>query len=282
MIDTEFLRQLNRFNLIIKKRITSNYSGARRSMAHGKGIILKEHRIYVPGDDFRAIDWRIYARTDDLHVKQYEEERSLVVHTIVDSSASMNFGSNVKKFDFASMIGVGFAHLAIKENEKMQFATFSDKLEFFKSRRGMRQLISMVDYLNAMKPKGKGNFKDVMQLYRKTIGSKSMIVLISDFLYDIDEIKEGLLMLKKHNLNVIQVLDKTERKLNMVGDFKLFDSETKDRMRTYISPRLIAEYQHQLDSHIAKVEDTCNKMGAKFHSLTTDVPIFDAFYRILS
>lgn len=281
MIDNDFLRQLNRFNLIVKKRITSNYSGARKSNAIGRGVVLKDHRIYTAGDDFRAIDWKIYARTDDMHVRQYEEERSLVVHTVVDCSASMDFGTPIKKFDFASMIGVGFAHLAIKENEKIRFSTFSDKLDVFKTKRGMSQLIAMVDYLNELKPTGKGSFKDIMRAYRKTIHSKSLIILISDFLYDIEDIREGLLMLKKHDLRVIQILDKGERKLDMIGDFKLYDSETDDHMRTYISPRLIAEYRHQLEDHIAKIGDTCSKLGIRFYSTTTDTPIFEAFHRIL-
>jgi len=282
MIDTEFLRQLNKFSLIIRKRVTSNYSGTRRSMSQGRGLVIKDHRIYTPGDDYRGIDWKIYARTDDLHIKQYEEERSLVVHAVVDSSSSMNFGSPVKKFDFASMIGVGFAHLALKENEKIQFATFADKLEFFKSKKGMGHLLSMVDYLNALKPNGRGSFGDVMQMYRKTIGSKSLIVVISDFLYPIDDIKVGLLMLKKHDVKVIQVLDHSERRLNMVGDYRLFDSETNDKIRTYISPRLISEYQHQMDAHIAKIRDTCTKLGLQFYCVTTNMPVFDAFYQVLS
>ncbi len=282
MIDADFLRQLSRFSLIIRKRVTSNYSGARKSVAKGKGIILKEHRIYTPGDDYRSIDWRIYARTDDLYIKQYEEERSLVVHTIVDATASMDFGEPVKKFDYAAMIAVGFAHLAVKENEKIRFATFSKNLEFFRSKRGMGQLISMIEYLNEFKPAGKGEFLTVMQYYKKTIKSKSLIVLISDFLYPPEEIEQGLIMLRKHDLKVIQVLDKSERKLDMVGDFRLFDSETADKMRTYISPRLVTEYQHHIDAHIARLKDMCDRIGIKFQCVTTNTPIFDTFYRILS
>jgi len=66
---------VKKFNLIVTKRVTSNFTGSRRSIAHGRGVVLKDHRKYVPGDDFRAIDWRVYARTDKLHVKRFEEER---------------------------------------------------------------------------------------------------------------------------------------------------------------------------------------------------------------
>ena len=68
-ITTDFLSQLDKFSLIINKRVTSSYSGPRRSIASGRGMMFKDHRIYSPGDDFRAIDWKVFARTDDLHIK---------------------------------------------------------------------------------------------------------------------------------------------------------------------------------------------------------------------
>src|SRR3989338_6692961 len=122
MINTDFLNQLDRFHLVIKKRVTSNYIGPRRSVALGRGLTFKEHREYAPGDDIRLIDWKVFARTDDLHIKTFEEERNLTVHVIMDSSASMGFGKPVSKFDYAAMLGVGFAYLAMRDNEKFQIS----------------------------------------------------------------------------------------------------------------------------------------------------------------
>ena len=280
-IDTSFLSQLDKFDLIIHKRVTSNYSGPRKSAAFGRGIIFKDHRIYAPGDDFRSIDWKVYARTDNLYIKTYEEEKNLVVHIIVDFSASMNYGKPLTKFDYASMLGVGFAYLAMKENEKFMFSSFSEGLEVFQPRRGLSQLAAMVQHLNSLKTKGFSKLKDAMAQYRKIIGSRSMIVLISDFLINIDEIREALYMLGDHEIKVIQVLDKTETELKLEGDFKLKDSETGDKMRTYISPRLRAKYQQMLEDHSAKIEEACTKLGMSFHLITTDMPVFDAFYEIL-
>ena len=131
MIDTSFLDQLMRFNLVINKRVTSNLSGPRKSIAGGHGLTFKDYRIYAPGDDIRLIDWRVYARTDNLYIKVHEEERNLTVHIIIDGSASMGFGKPLSKFDYASMIGVGFAYLAMRDNERFQFSTFADTLEIF-------------------------------------------------------------------------------------------------------------------------------------------------------
>ena len=281
MIDTKFLDQLGRFSLVIHKRVTSKFSGPRHSLSVGRGITFKEHRLYAPGDDFRSIDWKIYARTDDLFLKTYEEEKNLVVHIIVDYSGSMGFGKPVSKFDYASMLGVGFAFLAMKENEKFQFSTFADNLEVFQPRRGMSQLAGMIFHLNSLKTKGHSKLIDNMSQYKKVIGSRSLIILISDFLLGLNEIGEALSRFGNHEVKIVQVLDPVEKNLNMEGDLNLIDSETNDHLRTYISPRLRMLYQNQLSEHSAKVEELCIRLGMKFYQVTTDTPIFDTFYRLI-
>ncbi len=281
MIDSTFLGQLARFSLVIRKRVTSSYTGQRKSIAGGKGMVFKDYRVYVQGDDFRAIDWKIFARTDDLYIKNYEEERNLVVHLIIDRSGSMDFGKGTSKFDYASMIGVGIAYLALKENEKFMFSSYADDLEVFQPRRGMSQVASMIFHLNSIKPKGNSKLLDMITQYRKIIGSRAMIVLISDFLIKADEIKEAMYMLGNNHVKVIQVLDPVEKNLTLEGDFNLKDSETGNYLRTYISPRLRVEYQNMLDEHSAGIEKTCSSLGIEFFQVTTDTPIFDTFYKLL-
>ena len=280
MIDTTFLDGLARFNLIVRKRVTSNYSGPRKSIAQGRGMMFKDHRIYAPGDDYRAIDWRVYARTDDLMLKNYEEERNLVVHIIVDKSSSMGFGK-LSKFDYASMLGVGYAYLAMKNNDKFQFSTFSDDVDLYQSKKGMSQLMTMIDYLNGIKLKGKTDILGMVQQYKKIIGSRAMVILISDFLVPIDQIREALYYFGKHELNLIQVLDPVEKNLEMEGDFKLKDSESGNLMRAYLSPSSRNDYIDKMEKHSAMIESECNALGVNFAQISTDLPIFDAFYKVL-
>lgn len=281
MIKTDFLEQLDRFHLVVKKRVTSNYSGPRKSLATGRGLTFKEHRIYSPGDDIRLIDWKVFARTDNLYIKTFEEERNLVAHLIMDASASMGFGSPLTKFDYASMLGVGFAYLAMRENEKFQFSTFGEKLDVFQPRRGMSQLASMVFHLNNTKPEGYSKLLEAMMQYKKLIGSRAFLVLISDFLVDASEIIGALSNLGEQEVKVIQVLDPIEKDLKYNGDFKLIDSETRGILRTYISPRLRVQYQQMLDTHAARIEEACDRLGYHFYQLATDTPVFDAFYKVL-
>ena len=281
MISTDFLDQLDRFHLVVKKRVTSTYTGPRKSIAAGRGLTFKDHRIYSPGEDIRLIDWKVFARTDNLYIKTFEEERNLTAHIIMDASASMGFGKPISKFDYAAMLGVGFAYLAMKENEKFQFSTFSEDIEVFQPRRGMSQLASMVFHLNNSKTQGYSKLMDAMVQYKKVIGGRSLLVLVSDFLIDAEEVIEALYTLGDHEIKIIQVLDPIEKDLKYSGDFKLIDSESKSMLRTYISPRLRVEYQQMLDNHSVRIEEVCNRLGIRFHQVTTDTPIFDAFYKVL-
>lgn len=282
MIDTQFLAQLDRFDLIIKKRVTSSYTGGHKSRSYGSGTELRDMRKYEYGDDIRKIDWNVYARTDKLHIKRFEEEKNLTLHIIVDYSKSMDFGKKYSKFHYASMLGIGFAYLAMKNNERFEFSTFSSDLNPVQARRGMGHLARIIDYLNTLKVKGNSQFKEMMAQYKNNIGSKSMVVIISDFLFDPEEIKEGIYLFKNHELRVIQVLDKEEKELNIEGDLKLKDSESDSVMRTYITKRLRQEYIEELSDHSAKIKEIVTSLGGKFYVTTTYDDIFDSFYAMLA
>ena len=281
MIDATFLEQLARFSLVVRKRVTSSYIGPRRSISAGRGMIFKDYRVYVQGDDFRAIDWKIFARTDDLYVKNYEEERNLIVHIIVDRSGSMDYGKSITKYDYGSKIGAGFAYLALKDNDKFMFSTYADNLEIFQPRRGMSQLASMIYYLNNIKPNGNSKLLESITQYRRIIGSKALIILLSDFLISLDEIRQAFYMLGNNEIKIVQIIDPIERDLALEGDFRFKDSESGGELRTYISPRARIEYQKMLQDHCIEIEKTCTTLGMDYYLLTTDTPIFDAFYKVL-
>lgn len=280
-IDREFLEQLDRFSLIVRKRVTSKYSGNRKSIAFGRGLVFKEFRKYEPGDDFRMIDWRVFGRTDKLYIRKMEEERNLQLHVIVDTSKSMDYGKPTK-YDYAATLGAGFAYLANKDNEKFQYATFSDTIDIFRPRRGRKHLASMIDHLNEVEPDGISKLNDAVGLYSRYVHSRSYFVIISDFLIDIDEIKSAIQRLKGHEVKVVQVLTPQERNLSIEGSVKLKDMESGHKMDTFISNRARSRYQRELDDHIAEIRKTCDSMGIDFFSVTTADDVFDVFFDVLN
>lgn len=281
MITPEFLHKLDRFSLIVNKRITSNYVGERYSKETGRGLIFKDHVIYEPGEDFRSVDWRLFGRTDRLFVKRYEEERNLTVHVVLDLSGSMAFGTKVTKAEFASMLGVGFCYLALKNNENFVMSTFSDELEVFRPRKGRAQLATMIAYLNSKKPKGASKLAESLLNYKKLIDSRSYVVIISDFLYPLEQIRDVAVRLKHHQVLMIQVLDQVERKLEIEGDFKLKDMESNETMRTFINPFGRKKYEQMLFEHVSKIKEICDSTGARFYTAHTGQDVFDVFYDIV-
>jgi uncharacterized protein (DUF58 family) len=281
MINLDFLKHLDRFNLIIHKKVTSNYSGPRTTEQVGEGLVFREHSSYVAGEDIRRIDWNVYARTEKLHVKKFEAERNLVTHIILDYSGSMNFGEGTKKYEYAAMLGIGFAYMALKNNEKFVLSTFSDRLDLFRQRKGKSQLASIYEYLNKKKAGGKSRFGESVTKYKKRVTSKSLIVVVSDFLYDTEEMKYALYKYKGHEIILIQVLDPIEVKMDLSGDFRLEDAESSGILRTFISPFLRKKYKDKLADHQAKIKEIAGELKAKFFVVPTDSPIFDTFYKVL-
>lgn len=282
MIDTSFLRQLDRFHIILKKRVHSAYSGSRESQAAGSGLVFKDHRQYVPGDDVRSIDWKVYARTDEYFIKRYEEERNMRIHIVIDSSASMNFGRKYKKFEYASMIGLGFAYMGLRDNEKFEISTFSNSLTRFRPRKGANQLMSILDQLNSLKLDGKSKFSECMETYKEAINTKSMVIIISDFLFDVSKLRDTLFRFKKSEVVLVQVLDGEEVNLGIDGEVILRDSEEQSSwLRTFITNRLRINYEAEMALHRNKIKDICEASNVKFVSVSTDKPIFDTFYDIL-
>jgi uncharacterized protein (DUF58 family) len=185
------------------------------------------------------------------------------------------------KWDYAAMLGVGFAYLTMKENEKFQFSTFAEEVESFKPKRGRQHLATMIHQLNAMKVSGVGDILKAARAVKKATFSRAMIIVISDFLYDLKEIETALALLSKNDLKIIQLFDKKEYDLAFKGEYKLKDAEIKDELQTFISPRLQNVYKDKLDKHCAALKRICMGIGAEYHLVTTEQPIFDVFFEVL-
>ena len=281
-IDIDFLNELNRFNILLKKRVLSQFQGNRQSSAQGEGLVFKDFREYTPGDDIRNIDWKVYARTAKYYIKEFEEERNLILRVMLDRSKSMDFGKNIKKFEYGAMLGLGLGHVALKNNEKFEITTFADDLQIFSPQKSRGRLVNILQHLSDLNLGGKTQLQTCMMKYGEVIKSKSLLVLISDFLLDIEEIRETLHKLKKNEVIVIQVLDPSELKLNIYGNLFLKDSESDFSLKTFLSPRARNHYLRLLDDHSAQIRNICEGLGMNYLRFSTETPIFDAFTALMS
>lgn len=278
-MDTEFFKELERFSLLVKKRVSTAYSGGRKSLRFGHGISPVGYREYRKGDDFKLIDWKAYARTEKLYIKEHEEERSIVVHILLDASGSMGFG---EKFAYASRLAAGFAYLSTLENEKYAISLFCKKLYPGEPRRGRRYLFESIEELDEVVPKGPTNLRLVADQFELLVRSTSLVVVISDFLGDTERIVSSIYRLAGHDLIMVQVLAPQEADLRFGGDVKFVDMETGQPLITRVTEEERSDYLKRLEEHEARIAEACNNVGADFFTFKTDRPIFDAFSEMIS
>ena len=280
--DIDFLRQLDRYNMAIRKRVSTVYAGNRPSTRVGKGIDTVGYREYYHGDEMKDIDWKAYSRTEKLYVRQFEEEKTLTAHILLDASKSMDFPDRaVKKYEYAAMLALGVAYTVSRKNDKFAISTFNENIDINAPKRGMRYLLELTDRLASRDLEGTTDLDVCTHKYEKLIKSRSLVVIISDFMEDIQHIESSVLRLSGNDLILIQVLDPFEAKMPLKGDSRFFDMETGSEMKTYLSDSFKNNYFTELERHNAAIDKVCKRTGAKFYSFTTDAPVFDSFLNVI-
>jgi len=278
-MDTEFFKELDRFSLLVKKRVSTAYTGGRKSLRFGHGISPVGYREYRKGDDFKLVDWKVYARTEKLYIKEHEEERSIVVHVLLDASASMAYD---EKFEYASRVAAGFAYLATLENEKYALSLFCNRLYPGEPRRGRRYLFQSIEDLDGIRPRGETDLKLVSDQFEILVRSTSLVVVISDFIGDTEKVVSSIYRLGGHDLVMIQILAPEEVELAFRGDVKFVDMETRLPLVTRVTEEERQEYQRKLQEHNFRIQEACRNVGADFFSFRTDRDVFDAFSEMIS
>ncbi|MFB6207946.1 MAG: DUF58 domain-containing protein [Candidatus Nanohaloarchaea archaeon] len=279
MIEIDFLDELDRFQLALKKNSLEMQEGEQSSESTGHGMIFKDHKQYVPGDDIRRIDWKAYARTGDYFVKRYEEEKNVTLHVLLDRSSSMNYGSP-SKYDYAAKIGIALAYMALNTNDRYRFSVFSETLTDISSGRRNANLAKIVDTLNSMRQTPESKIERCVTEYSSRIKNKSAVIILSDFLSDIESIESGLESLQNTDALLVNVFDSNELNPGMEGDKILTDPESDSRLRTYLSKRTKERYRGRLQEHISELEEVAHGHGAEYLQVSTQQDIFESFLSV--
>ncbi len=279
MIELDFLEELEKFQLALKKNSSEIKEGEQSSERSGQGMIFKDHKQYVPGDDIRKIDWKAYARTKDFFIKRFEEEKNVTVHIVLDRSSSMDYGKN-NKYDYAAKIGLAAAHMASQTNDRFRFSVFSETLTDLTAARRNGNLASLVESLNSLRKTPESRIERCVTEYSSRIENKSIVIILSDFLEDSEEIESALETLKHTEAVLVNVLDETELNPEIEGDAILKDPESSSKLRTYLSPRRKKNYQERLEEHTEEIEESALKNGARYIQVSTGDDFFESFIKV--
>lgn len=234
MLTPETLRKIRRIELKTRRLVDTAFAGAYHAVFKGRGILFDAVRPYEAGDDVRTIDWKVTARMGEPFVKRYIEERELTVMIVLDLSASLFFGTQVRsKREVAAELGAVLAFSAITNNDKVGLLMFSDQLEgYISPRKGRNHVLRLIRDLLAVEPKQRGtNLQFALQKVSRALSRRTIIFLISDFLVDVESYARDLQVLaRKHDVIAVVPSDPLEADFPDVGLVTLEDAETGARV----------------------------------------------------
>jgi len=235
----ELIKQIKRIEISTRKAVNALAGGEYQSVFKGRGIEFDEVKQYQPGDQINSIDWKVTARTGVPFVKKFVEERELTVILAVDSSASQEFGSSAKsKKNIIAEVGALLAFSAIRNNDRVGMLIFSDDVDLYlPPRKGRAYGMRVIKELVSLSSEGKGtSILNAMDYIGRVVKSKSIVILISDFL-DTGYEKQLSVISKKHDLLLIRINDSMERELPDEGLIYVQDSESGECLAVDASDR---------------------------------------------
>ncbi|MCJ7479153.1 MAG: DUF58 domain-containing protein [Candidatus Nanohaloarchaeota archaeon QJJ-7] len=276
MITVDFLDELDRFNLALKKHSEGLHEGRQKSGDTGTGMIFEDHKKYIPGDDIRRMDWKAYARSNEYYIKRFEEEKSVTLHVLLDRSSSMDYG-RFNKYEYGAKLGVGLAYMATNTSDRYRFSVFSETVTDISSARRSLNPRELVDTLNTLDYTPDSRFERCLTQYGDYIKNTSVVVVISDFLSSEGDISRGVERLSDSDMVLVNVLDETEIEPDFEGDTILKDPESGDSLRTYLSGKVKSRYEKKMEEHTGKVAEAAERNGARYLKVSTGDDFFDSF-----
>src|SRR3954466_11910450 len=271
-LDPRTLARISSLDLRARLIVEGLQTGMHRSPYQGISVEFAQHRQYVPGDDIRHVDWKVYGKTDKIYLKQYLEETNLHLISVVDASESMAYGTvgdadaPWTKYDHATAIAASLAYMAIQQQDSVGLAIFDNQLKrYFKPSNSPGQWKTVTHELQIVPRTAKTGTGHVLDQLAEKLTHRSLIVLLSDFFDDIDGLKKGLrhLRYKKHEMMVFQVLDPMEIEFPF-DDVTLFKGlEGLGDLLT--EPRALrAGYLEQLNGFTDELKKLCRGMHVDF------------------
>lgn len=271
----EILKKVRQIEIRTKNVVNDFFGGDYHSNFKGRGMTFSEVREYVPGDDVRSIDWNVTARTGKPHIKIFEEERELSVLILIDVSSSGVFGSKKDlKIDLGVEIAAMLSFSAIKNNDKVGLALFSDKVEkYIPPKKGKKHVLRLItdivnhDFENSNK---RTSIKTAIDFANKISKRKSVIFLISDFIDD-NFWNELKFLNFKHDVVGLQIYDSYERNFPNIGLINIHDSETGEN--TWIdttSKKNRDKFQKNSNEKLDKFSKKCKNIGFDILQINTD------------
>lgn len=283
LFDSDFLKKLEYLSLVSRRVFRGSILAQRRTMQLGGGIEFADHRQYTPGDDFRYLDWNVYARHGDLLLKRFQEEEDLHVYFLLDCSRSMDFG-DPSKFDFARQITAALAYIALADLDRISVVAFSDEIiADFPLTRGKARILALLQFLEQLKPQGtQTDLTRVATGFVHRTQRRGLAVVVSD-LFDPSGYERGLDILRhrRYEPHVVQIYDHREAEPDLRGDVELFDVETQASQKVTVTERNLQRYREIFEAFQQSIQTYCRRYGINCTRATTEIPFDELILRMM-
>lgn len=288
------LARLSSFELRAKMIVEGVMSGMHRSPYQGFSVEFAQHRPYVPGDDIRHLDWKVYARSDKLQLKQYQQETSLDLVVLVDASGSMRYGTrqfeeasgaghtlspdgrpNWSKFDHATAAAAAMAYITLQQGDRAGLFIFADEVSRMVKRSSSqgtwRQIVgALASYYQSQPTDSPTDIGRVVDQVLAKLTNRCLLVMISDLFVDVEDLRAAMARIRhrRHDMIIFQTLDQRERDFDFRDATPFEGLEGEPRLR--IDPRALREgYLKALNKHLDNVERTARSFGFDYHLVST-------------
>jgi uncharacterized protein (DUF58 family) len=275
MIPQDLIKRIREIQIYTARTVNASFAGQYESVFKGRGMQFDEVREYMPGDDIRAIDWNVTARTGRPFIKRFVEERELTVLFAVDLSASGEFGTISKlKNELAAEFCAVLAFAAAKNNDKVGLLIFTDRIELFiPPKKGSRHVLRLIRELLAFKmSKRKTDIPMALDYVARVMRRRATVFVVSDFLET--GFKKSLSLLnKRHDVIAVPVRDRVEVAMPSIGLIEVQDAETGQIMLVDTSSRRFrAQYGDQSARRFNELKSTLRSTNVDFIPIATDKP----------
>lgn len=289
LISPKDLSRVAKLQMLARQVVEGFCSGKHRSPHKGFSVEFKEHRQYVRGDELRSIDWKVYAKSDRLFIREFEEETNLRCTLLVDRSGSMRYAGDrsrgLSKYDYAQQLAASLAYLMLGQQDAVGLVTFDDDLrDLVPIRSRPSHLRALLTALAIDGSKRETDLGGVFHKIAPKLGRRGLVIIISDSMGDVASISRALAQFRasRHEVLFFQVLDPDEIDFPFSGRIQFRDLENVSREHTVDARSLREAYLKRLQQHEQELREACRKNRVDLVPITTDRPFADALHEYLA
>ena len=275
-LDPATLASISSIDLVAKTVVDGFVAGLHRSPDFGFSQEFAEYRAYTPGDDLRHVDWNVYARTERAYLKRYRGETNTRLLILLDTSASMGFGSHrVSKLDYARFMAASLCYLASQQRDAAGLIVFDEEVTNFvppSTRQG--QLFRLLHAIDKSEAGTRTDFGKPFVHFQQFIRARGIVVVLSDFYEKPESVIKLIepLRFRGNEVVLFHVLDPQEMRPDFREPLLLIDMETKGSLE--VSPEYVrTEYRSKIDAHIEEMRTAARRAGMDYFLMDTARPL---------